>query len=862
MGSRMMPNPSHGDHPADHLTAPSHFALGDPASFLGVQFGSDPAVLPHEPSSILNPWLPYSSNHASSSPAPQPLEYYQYHPPRVSNDQDAWNPLQVTGVPMSRASLNLQPGEKPYPINEYIDRRCSTGQYSDPSESDSQYNGLPSGDSGYGSRSCTTRSIAASSFAVDSACSPHLTSHEREPDEKGSIFELGPSGYGTLAPKTEYLSLPGPDDMKCHYPNCNWKGKCPSDKRKHEARHRKMFRCDEPNCSRKEGFGTINDLARHKKCVHKQEPERGPKILYMCFGHNCPRRQKRWPRLDNFRQHLSRMHKDEDADGLLRRSQEWYEATALKLHDLPVPVDDQIPQEVSTPQTQLSSESDCMLGDLEQNPCSLALSNGSVFRLPANESIDSNFEGIVEEQSTGNEPTGPAVVASHSVKFPTLNALNLTPTLDQTPPTSQLDSLRKDHVEEFITEAATNMLSALTRMMNSNQRRNIQPPYDGNNLSNPTAELCGPKKEILQRILRAALDRLSGNTESPADSGLKVPEPEPDKRGWIKCEFCSKRTRLRCEMKWPARKHQKRHERPYGCTFKRCDKTFGSKADWKRHENSQHYHLQSWRCTLQDPMQGDLPCARLFYRSEIYMQHLQKYHHVDDEEVQNAMYKNRIDLNGQSRFWCGFCKEIIPLRSQGLAAWNERFNHIDVQHFRRGERIGDWLLPSGHLTKEREWEEARKGSTACSRGDQSPSFACDNTENDNDDCSDSSSDIDYRDESMVLNQDEDIRQTLDQSLNEASLLPQSPELQGSRKRKVDTPDPTVAHCWPYSADVPLAKRRFSVDDSILQARDPRMAHLVTYGCPVEDTQPSDRALVDSHALPPYRESPYHIRRMH
>lgn len=89
--------------------------------------------------------------------------------------------------------------------------------------------------------------------------------------------------------------------------------------RKHEARHRKLFKCDESGCPRKEGFGTINDLARHKKCVHNQEPERGPKMMYMCYGKRCPRPNKKWPRLDNFKQHLGRMHGDEDADMLLKR---------------------------------------------------------------------------------------------------------------------------------------------------------------------------------------------------------------------------------------------------------------------------------------------------------------------------------------------------------------------------------------------------------------------------------------------------------------------------------------------------------------------------------------------------------------
>jgi hypothetical protein len=40
-------------------------------------------------------------------------------------------------------------------------------------------------------------------------------------------------------------------------------------------------------------------------------------MMYMCFGTNCPRPEKRWPRLDNFRNHLNRMHHDEDEGSLL-----------------------------------------------------------------------------------------------------------------------------------------------------------------------------------------------------------------------------------------------------------------------------------------------------------------------------------------------------------------------------------------------------------------------------------------------------------------------------------------------------------------------------------------------------------------
>ena len=128
-------------------------------------------------------------------------------------------------------------------------------------------------------------------------------------------------------------------------------------------------------------------------------------------------------------------------------------------------------------------------------------------------------------------------------------------------------------------------------------------------------------------------------------------------------------------------------------------KTFGSKADWKRHESSQHVHLRSWRCTLQDQNRKEIPCARLFPRQELYVQHLREQHNVDENAVQMSLSKNRLGQDGQPQFWCGFCRAILPVQSRGLAAWSERFSHIDSQHFKKGERVGDWLPASGHLTK-------------------------------------------------------------------------------------------------------------------------------------------------------------------
>ncbi|KAL8873004.1 MAG: hypothetical protein Q9174_001464 [Haloplaca sp. 1 TL-2023] len=65
-------------------------------------------------------------------------------------------------------------------------------------------------------------------------------------------------------------------------------------------------------------FSTVNDLDRHKKSVHKLLPL-GDRS-YRCAAPGCPKGEKLWPRLDNFRQHCTRIHPGEDVDELVRKS--------------------------------------------------------------------------------------------------------------------------------------------------------------------------------------------------------------------------------------------------------------------------------------------------------------------------------------------------------------------------------------------------------------------------------------------------------------------------------------------------------------------------------------------------------------
>lgn len=151
------------------------------------------------------------------------------------------------------------------------------------------------------------------------------------------------------------------------------------------------------------------------------------------------------------------------------------------------------------------------------------------------------------------------------------------------------------------------------------------------------------------------------------------------------------------------RKHKKRHTRPYGCTFASCTKAFGSKNDWKRHENTQHYQMEAWRCHEESPTSKIKQCARVFHRREQFQSHLKDHHMIkDDDYVRGQTRLHRIGRNGQCGFWCGFCQKIVNLKNRGLEAWDERFNHIDDWHFKKGQRIDEWYpldkdVPKGLL---------------------------------------------------------------------------------------------------------------------------------------------------------------------
>ncbi|KAK7415371.1 hypothetical protein QQX98_005910 [Neonectria punicea] len=76
------------------------------------------------------------------------------------------------------------------------------------------------------------------------------------------------------------------------------------------------------------------------------------------------------------------------------------------------------------------------------------------------------------------------------------------------------------------------------------------------------------------------------------------------------------------------------------------------------------------------------PCELKFVtRRESFKHHLSKDHMMKDaKQIEKKLDKCRIGRHCDTRFWCGFCVEIVEITDEGVNAWTKRCDHID-DHF-------------------------------------------------------------------------------------------------------------------------------------------------------------------------------------
>ncbi|KAI7653183.1 hypothetical protein KC319_g10558 [Hortaea werneckii] len=168
---------------------------------------------------------------------------------------------------------------------------------------------------------------------------------------------------------------------------------------------------------------------------------------------------------------------------------------------------------------------------------------------------------------------------------------------------------------------------------------------------------------------------------------------------------CGKRKKRECDL----RKHRKRHSRPYGCTFADCWKRFGSRNDWKRHENSQHFLIDQWRCDM--IVEGNHKCGSLFQSDDAMRKHLIAQHTraLQSEASRKGNPLQRlvtlktehmhIGREAHHYYWCGFCDRLIAPVKEAPNAWEDRFRHVGDHYDKENKHVDDWICVQANRRK-------------------------------------------------------------------------------------------------------------------------------------------------------------------
>lgn len=425
---------------------------------------------------------------------------------------------------------------------------------------------------------------------------------------------------------------------------------------------------------------------------------------------------------------------------MVSRSMEWYEKVVKPQQSIPSVVDRLSQAEIKYETQPLLESEGVMPGNQLKTWDSIALAQDMIPTEPSRSSEDLTLNPIKSfpVENTMSELSGLSddqmLSYLQSMNLPSLMSLNLPASADQTP--TPRGNGQNGNMDGCATAMAGTIINAMSNFMNDARQRRSQVPHprgDANEQRHDQLSIW--KRDMMQKILCMALNQLTGNPNPNPQTNPPAPDkrrtPDPPKEGWIQCDHCEKQRRRRCDMTYDPNppKHMDKldrrvsnecskhvvqsHERPFGCTFAKCHQSLGSKSDWKRHENDNHFRLECWRCDLPDLSGGgggkNRPCAQLFHRQNLYVEHLETVHGVNNREtVQTSVSTNRIGRNGMGRYWCGYCCKILPITRQGLGRANERFDHIDFEHIKKGERIDKWVPEYGHLTKGQEAEKEER----------------------------------------------------------------------------------------------------------------------------------------------------------
>lgn len=235
-----------------------------------------------------------------------------------------WDPMN------GRARSDLRVGGKPNYRSSGVSFSGYRSPYNSPSDCETTAPGHLPSDSGYGS---LTRQSVVADGSLYGDCDRSGDTASVSSHLAGIHFDrpvlCTPQDWRPQ-PAVHNETLVSTDSNRLVCPHCKEKVKTKSElkyvylpsatcnvtdprPRKHEQRHTKPFFCKALDCSRHgQGFSTPNDVERHMRSCHPEMSTKGK--IYKCTIANCRSKDKKWPRADNFRQHLKRVHRIQHVD--------------------------------------------------------------------------------------------------------------------------------------------------------------------------------------------------------------------------------------------------------------------------------------------------------------------------------------------------------------------------------------------------------------------------------------------------------------------------------------------------------------------------------------------------------------------
>ncbi|KAI1822052.1 hypothetical protein F4861DRAFT_423210 [Xylaria intraflava] len=547
--------------------------------------------------------------------------------------------------PLSRWYLNDGPW---HPLNSTSGAQGGSGQAMISNIHGGQLMGPsiinPQSDSGYGSH--TNHPSAAYGSVCDDTQS---TMGRSMADTQFTLTDATPRHAS--APWNNHISAES-NPLQCG--ECSRVMKTKSELKKHDQRHKKPFKCDIEGCTRQDGFSTVNDLDRHKRSVHPGS--QAPGNRYVCSLGACKTKDKRWPRADNFRAHLKRVHK------LQSVTDEELEKYVYKTENTPDTLDG--PQDYrrqGTIQADYTNESPVLakeqarswsLPSLEAHhppflPALLNESNWSQSRHADEAPQQESCQEITIPSSTPHAATdSPASILDDEPHFEPEVSVSIAP-----PPVEEAATrATREHTAEAMATSMDVSHPELSDEGSEPSPRNfpaeIAPGYlrktDGGP-SNPIevddSSACDePFSNLsifgidtsntteLKKLVEALQNHGVLKHFGFKKDGLEAVVPAGMQDRPHACGNCPKTFTRKCELK----KHAKRHEKPYACTMSGCDKKFGSKNDRKRHETTQHAGPKPCNCDKRKAGDSSEGCDKVCPRRGILGAHLGKDHQVTD----------------------------------------------------------------------------------------------------------------------------------------------------------------------------------------------------------------------------------------